>query len=289
MTDAKLGTLSCTPAQPATLAPGASLVCTGSYTLVLADINAGTVHNVARADSDQTPPTDTPNDVPLPKSVIIGDYVWWDQIRDGLQGSNEPGFPNVTVQLCTDLATCDSTGLVATVDTASGANAGKYEFRVPPGTYIVRIDPSEFLPGGVLSNWEATIPNVAGNTFDTMDSDGDPVTHAAPPVTLTAGQTDNTIDFGFAERRTGVTLAGSSVTATDGGVLVAWDTASELDIVGFSVVRGDVPVADFIAAEHAGASEGASYSVLDAAPGSGGYVLLIYKLDGSQERVELGS
>ncbi len=63
--DAKLGTLACT--QPATVAPGAALVCTGSYTLVLADINAGTVHNVATGDTDQTPPRDTPNDVTVPQ------------------------------------------------------------------------------------------------------------------------------------------------------------------------------------------------------------------------------
>ena len=71
--DTKASPLTCTidgvPAtSPFTLAPGKAVVCTGSYTLVLADINAGTVHNVARADSDQTPPTDTPNDVPLPSA-----------------------------------------------------------------------------------------------------------------------------------------------------------------------------------------------------------------------------
>ena len=39
--DPKLGALACTPAQPATLAPGAELVCTGSYTLTQADLNGG--------------------------------------------------------------------------------------------------------------------------------------------------------------------------------------------------------------------------------------------------------
>ena len=41
--DPKLGALVCTPTQPATLAPGAQIVCTGSYTLTQADINAGQV------------------------------------------------------------------------------------------------------------------------------------------------------------------------------------------------------------------------------------------------------
>ena len=41
--DPKLGTLVCTPPQPATLAPGAQIVCTGSYTLTQADLDAGQV------------------------------------------------------------------------------------------------------------------------------------------------------------------------------------------------------------------------------------------------------
>ena len=58
ITDPKLGTLACTPAQPVTLQPGAQLVCTGSYTLTQADIDNGRVVNVATADSVETPPTD---------------------------------------------------------------------------------------------------------------------------------------------------------------------------------------------------------------------------------------
>jgi uncharacterized repeat protein (TIGR01451 family) len=69
--DPLLGALTCTPAQPATLAPGAALVCTGSHTLTQADLNAGTVHNVATGDSDQTPPTDTPHDTPLPRTPAL--------------------------------------------------------------------------------------------------------------------------------------------------------------------------------------------------------------------------
>ena len=75
--DPLLGALSCTPAQPATLLPGASIVCSGSYTLLQSDINAGERANTATADSDQTPPTDTPNVVPLPQEPAI------DLVEDG--------------------------------------------------------------------------------------------------------------------------------------------------------------------------------------------------------------
>ena len=50
--DTKLGTLVCTPAQPATLAPLASLSCTGTYLTTQADMNAGKVDNTANASSN---------------------------------------------------------------------------------------------------------------------------------------------------------------------------------------------------------------------------------------------
>ncbi len=49
ITDAKLGALTCTPAQPATLAPGATLKCTGAYVTTQADVNARKVDNTANA------------------------------------------------------------------------------------------------------------------------------------------------------------------------------------------------------------------------------------------------
>ena len=53
--DPMLGTLACTPAQPAALAPLAAMTCTGSYTVTLADLNAGTdLVNTATGDTDQT-------------------------------------------------------------------------------------------------------------------------------------------------------------------------------------------------------------------------------------------
>jgi hypothetical protein len=56
---------------PFTLAPGKAVVCKGSYSLLQSDINAGTVHNVATGDSDQTLPTNTPNDVTVPQAPHI--------------------------------------------------------------------------------------------------------------------------------------------------------------------------------------------------------------------------
>ena len=49
ITDAKLGALTCNPTQPATLAPAATLTCTGTYLTTQADVNAGQVDNTANA------------------------------------------------------------------------------------------------------------------------------------------------------------------------------------------------------------------------------------------------
>jgi uncharacterized repeat protein (TIGR01451 family) len=76
VSDPLLGTLSCTPTQPATLAPGASITCTGTYAATQADIdgNGGSdsdIDNTATADSDQTGPTTDSEDVPVVKTSSL--------------------------------------------------------------------------------------------------------------------------------------------------------------------------------------------------------------------------
>ncbi len=70
--DPKLGTLSCAPAQPGTLAPNASLICTGSYAITQIDIDAGLVLNTATADSAQTDPESAENTETIPQAPSLG-------------------------------------------------------------------------------------------------------------------------------------------------------------------------------------------------------------------------
>ena len=63
-----LSALSCTPAQPASLAAGATLDCTATYVVTATDVSTGTISNTATADSDETP-TDTDNE-----TVDVSDY-----------------------------------------------------------------------------------------------------------------------------------------------------------------------------------------------------------------------
>ena len=75
ISDPLLGTLSCTPAQPATLAPGASLSCTGTYTVGQADLDAGHRANtasVAGTGPAAQPVSDTATeDVPAAQSPHV--------------------------------------------------------------------------------------------------------------------------------------------------------------------------------------------------------------------------
>lgn|GEM_PF-851050 len=69
-TGVTLGT--CTPAQPAALASGASMVCPASHVVVQADVNAGSYSNTATADSTETdPPVSDTVTVPIKQNARL--------------------------------------------------------------------------------------------------------------------------------------------------------------------------------------------------------------------------
>jgi uncharacterized repeat protein (TIGR01451 family) len=89
---------------------------------------------------------------------------------------------------------------------------------------------------------------------------------------------------------TGVALAGLAAVAQPDGVLVSWQTASEVGILGFNLLRsvGGEFVAvnqEFLFAEYAGANLGASYAYADAGLPAGvyTYTLEVVLLDGRVE------
>jgi uncharacterized repeat protein (TIGR01451 family) len=112
---------------------------------------------------------------------LIGDYVWFDNDRDGVQDDDEPGVEGVVVELLDDMG-----NVIATTETNEN---GYYYFPNLPldESYQVVIADENFDPNGVLEGFE--------NTFDPdgdMDNEGELITlTAADPINLDQ-------DFGYA-------------------------------------------------------------------------------------------
>lgn len=112
--------------------------------------------------------------------AILGDLVWEDKNKNGIQDPGEPGIAGVTVELL------DASGAVIARDTTD-AN-GQYGFvDLPPGTYRLRfILPADYAFSGKNQGPDAS-----------LDSDADTVLGETVLITLTAGQSDGTWDAGI--------------------------------------------------------------------------------------------
>jgi protocatechuate 3,4-dioxygenase beta subunit len=110
----------------------------------------------------------------------IGNYVWYDTNKDGIQDGTEIGVPGVNVHLY------NASQTVLAHTTTDGA--GHYLFpNLPNGTYSVGF--SNIPLGYVLTN-----PNT---TSDVLDSDADQATGLTASVTLSGNTHDRSLDAGI--------------------------------------------------------------------------------------------
>lgn len=108
----------------------------------------------------------------------IGDYVWNDIDRDGIQDPEETGIPGVTVELY------DCAG--NQIDTTTTDANGLYSFTVAPCAYQVKF---------ILASGMVFSPANVGD--DAVDSDADPTTGMTECTTLDLGENDLTWDAGM--------------------------------------------------------------------------------------------
>ncbi|HUN16071.1 MAG TPA: SdrD B-like domain-containing protein, partial [Saprospiraceae bacterium] len=149
-------------------------------------------------DSDVNPTTGTsPNvtvtsgqnvagiDAGLFQAASLGNYVWEDADKDGVQDATEIGVNGVTVLLKNAAGTTLQT--TTTIFNPTTGAAGYYQFsNLAPGDYIVMF----MMPTGYNET-------SANTTTDGSDSDADPATGNAPLTNLVSGESDQTIDAGI--------------------------------------------------------------------------------------------
>ena len=111
-----------------------------------------------------------------PATAALGDRVWLDANRNGVQDAGESGIPNIRLELSSN-----GTVIAATMTDLQG----DYRFAgLPPGEYMVAVDVAS-LP-----------PALAANPTSDPDDPAVPRDHRAA-VTLAAGASVATADFGY--------------------------------------------------------------------------------------------
>ncbi len=126
---------------------------------------------------------------PVPLDSSLGNFVWFDDNRNGIQDSGEAGVPGVGVELLNASQTV--------IDTTTTDANGLYIFNIfppaVPGSFYVRFS-------NLPSRYFVTERNQG--TDDLLDSDVDPDTLTTDLLTLADGTSDLSVDMGIVQRRT---------------------------------------------------------------------------------------
>ncbi|MEM6646101.1 MAG: SdrD B-like domain-containing protein [Bacteroidota bacterium] len=191
----------------------------GGSTLRDSDVNPGT-----GATDEITVPDDGDDrtqdaGVYNPAKAAIGNFVWLDLDRDGIQDNSESGVPNVRASLFTSNGTF--------VDSLRTNSLGFYAFvDIDPGTYYVEFD--DLPTGYVLTRADQGSDNEA-------DSDANPVTGRSELVTVGPQQWNRSIDAGLI----GESVLGDRVWSDDNRNGIQDDAETGVANVTVNLYRGD--------------------------------------------------
>lgn len=111
----------------------------------------------------------------------LGDFVWDDIDRDGIQDSGEPGVAGVTVTLLNSSNAIQGS-------TSTDKNGAFLFSNLQPGNYILSFS-------NLPNNYLFAISKIGGN--DNFDSDVIPGTSSTGVVTISAGSINNKVDAGI--------------------------------------------------------------------------------------------
>ena len=199
-------------------------------------------------------------------SYAIGNLVWLDMDNDGHWDIVEPGLDGVTLVLHRDL---DGDGILDASDPILGrattADGGNYGFaNLPNGRYIVHVtDERNVLSGYLLTDG---VDNVDGES------------QTNPYAVMVNGANVPYADFGFYDGGipTPVRLIDFRAEGRPGEVWLTWETAMEIDNLGFNLYRREAGRGAFqrlnqvlIPSLVPGGGSGASYTYVDRPVASG--------------------
>ncbi|MEZ5534065.1 MAG: IPTL-CTERM sorting domain-containing protein [Thiolinea sp.] len=181
--------------------------------------------------------------------VSLGNFIWLDGNKDGLQSSGEYGLVGATVKLLNADGTParDLAGVLTKTQTITAT--GQYSFtNLPEGDYIVRVTPpAGYIPTFFAGDVDTNDSNVDSNCEVTADG------IQTPPITLTAGgepiagidgddnNSNMTADCGFYKATTPKYSVGNQIWVDDGAGTAA-NANNGLRDAGETNVSGAVQV-----------------------------------------------
>jgi hypothetical protein len=205
--------------------------------------------------------TDNSWDAGIYRYASISNYVWEDVDNDGIQDGSESGVGGVTVNLYDpgpDGQPGGGDDILIDFATTNG-NGGYIFTNLIPGDYFVEF----VLPSGYIFS-----PQDQGSNED-RDSDANSTTGRTIVTSLSPGENDPTWDAGLHNQPTAVKLLSFTASAQAGHILIAWETESEYNNLGFNLYRREIGTEEYILLNEAlipsqaPAGGGAAYSLLD--------------------------
>lgn len=195
----------------------------------------------------------------------LGNWVWYDANANGLQDTGETGIAGVVVRLTVTYPN-GATTVVSTVTDASGY----YSFA------NLLLDENYDVPDGDRPSYTISVVTpppaypIAADAGIGSDRAVDSGLASGETIDATRGSLNDTYDFGFSTTPTAVQLLSFSAAPRGDAVLITWETAQELNNLGFNLYRGASPAgpwtrlnATLIPSQAPGAVFGADYAWLD--------------------------
>jgi SdrD B-like domain/Secretion system C-terminal sorting domain len=193
---------------------------TAALTQNIAITSAG-IYTVTVTDAGGCTTTATIEAVMLPCAALIGDHVWNDADKDGIQGGSETPIPNVKVYLY------NKNNLTTPIDsTQTNAITGDYQFTIlTAGDYAIRFQD--------LAGWTRT--KTTANTND--GSDAIQATGWIASITVALGTNNMALDAGYYTTTLPVKMVYFAADSRECKVKLSWATATELNSKIFEVWR----------------------------------------------------